>query len=90
MANRSDRRRKTPCVDEERQSSCKRLGAGARIAHQGPMPIPREASLVTFLQDGHLEIDNNLAENAIRPFAVGRNYPRLTIMQGLLVTADES
>ena len=28
--------------------------------------------LVTFLQDGHLEIDNNLAENAIRPFAVGR------------------
>jgi transposase len=29
-------------------------------------------TLVTFLQDGHLEIDNNLAENAIRPFAVGR------------------
>jgi transposase len=28
--------------------------------------------LVTFLQDGHLELDNNLAENAIRPFAVGR------------------
>jgi transposase len=27
--------------------------------------------LVTFLKDGHLEIDNNLAENAIRPFAVG-------------------
>ena len=44
MANRLDRRRKTPCADEERQSSCKRLGAGARIAHQGPMPIPREAS----------------------------------------------
>jgi transposase len=29
-------------------------------------------TLVTFLQDGHLELDNNLAENAIRPFAVGR------------------
>ncbi len=28
--------------------------------------------LVTFLEDGHLEIDNNRAENAIRPFAVGR------------------
>jgi len=28
--------------------------------------------LTTFLEDGHLEIDNNLAENAIRPFAVGR------------------
>jgi transposase len=29
-------------------------------------------TLVTFLKDGHLELDNNLAENAIRPFAVGR------------------
>ncbi len=28
--------------------------------------------LITFLEDGHLEIDNNLAENAIRPFVVGR------------------
>ena len=30
------------------------------------------STLVTFLEDGHLEIDNNLAENAIRPFVVGR------------------
>jgi transposase len=29
-------------------------------------------TLMTFLEDGHLEIDNNLAENAIRPFVVGR------------------
>lgn len=28
--------------------------------------------LTTFLEDGHLEIDNNLAENAIRPFVIGR------------------
>ncbi len=28
--------------------------------------------LTTFLQDGHIPIDNNLAENAIRPFALGR------------------
>lgn len=28
--------------------------------------------LITFLEDGHLEIDNNIAENAIRPFVVGR------------------
>jgi len=28
--------------------------------------------LTTFLEDGHLEVDNNLAENAIRPFVVGR------------------
>jgi len=29
-------------------------------------------TLITFLDDGHLEIDNNRAENAIRPFVVGR------------------
>lgn len=28
--------------------------------------------LLTYLEDGHLEIDNNLVENAIRPFVVGR------------------
>jgi transposase len=28
--------------------------------------------LTTFLEDGHIPIDNNLAENAIRPFVVGR------------------
>jgi len=29
-------------------------------------------SLITCLEDGHIEIDNNKAENAIRPFVVGR------------------
>ena len=28
--------------------------------------------LTTFLQDGHIPIDNNPAENAIRPFVIGR------------------
>jgi len=28
--------------------------------------------LVTYLEDGHIPIDNNLAENAIRPFVIGR------------------
>ena len=28
--------------------------------------------LYTFLEDGNIPIDNNRAENAIRPFAVGR------------------
>jgi transposase len=28
--------------------------------------------LTTFLDDGHIPIDNNLAENAIRPFVIGR------------------
>ncbi|MGB5832254.1 MAG: transposase [Thiohalocapsa sp.] len=28
--------------------------------------------LITFLEDGHLQLDNNTAENAIRPFVLGR------------------
>jgi transposase len=37
--------------------------------------IQRWGALHAYLQDGHLEIDNNLVENAIRPVALGRkNY----------------
>lgn len=37
--------------------------------------IPRWDKLINYLNDGSLEIDNNLAENAIRPIALGRkNY----------------
>ena len=37
--------------------------------------IPRWDNLLAYLNDGNLEIDNNLAENAIRPIALGRkNY----------------
>jgi hypothetical protein len=46
--------------------------------------------LVRCIERGYLPIDNNAAENGIRPFVVGRNYPRSTIRQGLLVTADEA
>ena len=37
--------------------------------------IPRWDKLMAYLMDGMLEIDNNLAENSIRPIALGRkNY----------------
>ena len=37
--------------------------------------IPRWDNLMNYLKDGSLEIDNNMAENAIRPIALGRkNY----------------
>lgn len=37
--------------------------------------IPRWDNLLAYLEDGSLEIDNNLTENAIRPIALGRkNY----------------
>ncbi|WP_323004671.1 IS66 family transposase [Denitromonas sp.] len=39
--------------------------------------------LIRYLERGDLPIDNNPAENAIRPFVVGRNYPRSAIRQGL-------
>lgn len=33
-------------------------------------------SLLVFLEDGRVEIDNNLVENTIRPSAIGKkNYP---------------
>lgn len=38
-------------------------------------PYPVGWNLLMYLHDGHLEIDNNLVENAIRPLAIGRkNY----------------
>lgn len=37
--------------------------------------VARWNNLLAYLYDGHLEIDNNLVENAIRPNALGRkNY----------------
>ncbi len=37
--------------------------------------VSRWDNLMNYLRDGHLEIDNNLVENAIRPTAIGkRNY----------------
>ena len=38
------------------------------------------SKLIRYLNDGRLEIDNNGAENAIRPFVVGRNYVHPAIM----------
>ena len=34
--------------------------------------LPLWASLLVYLHDGRIEIDNNLVENAIRPTAVGK------------------
>ena len=44
--------------------------------------------LIRYLDDGRLEIDNNLTENAIRPFVVGRNYGRCLAMEGLLIESQ--
>ncbi|QUN13012.1 transposase [Clostridium sp. C1] len=36
--------------------------------------INQEEKLRVYLEDGRIEISNNRAENAIRPFCVGRRY----------------
>ncbi|WFU51873.1 IS66 family transposase [Sinorhizobium terangae] len=43
--------------------------------------ITRRTALCRFLDDGTIEIDNNAAERAIRPIALGRNYAKLRIMR---------
>jgi transposase len=45
--------------------------------------------LIAYLEDGRLEIDNNGAENAIRPFVVGRkNWLFSTSVQGVKASAN--
>jgi hypothetical protein len=44
-----------------------------RVRHQDSNSLHNEWDrLIRYLDDGCLEIDNNLAENAIRPFVTGR------------------
>jgi transposase len=45
--------------------------------------------LIRYLEDGRLEIDNNLTENAIRPFVVGRkNWLFSDTVQGVTASAN--
>ena len=45
--------------------------------------------LIRYLEDGRLEIDNNLAENAIRPFVIGRkNFLFSNSVQGVKASAN--
>jgi transposase len=37
--------------------------------------------LSVYLENGRIEIDNNLVENSIRPTALGKNYDKLGIMR---------
>jgi transposase len=55
-------------LDEKEKKTLPKGLLGKAIGYAlGQWPI-----LSTFLEDGHLEIDNNKAENAIRPFVIGR------------------
>ena len=44
----------------------------SKLAEAVRYALNEKPNLCTFLEDGNVPIDNNRAENAIRPFAVGR------------------
>ena len=45
---------------------------GTRLAKAVNYAQNRKGALMTYLEDGHCSLSNNLSENAIRPFTVGR------------------
>jgi hypothetical protein len=52
-----------------------KLSAKAPLADAFRYALTRREALSRFLTDGRLEVDNNIAENAIRSIALGRkNY----------------
>ena len=57
-----------------------RLSAKSELAQAFRYILKRRVALSRFVTDGRLEADNNIAENAMRAIAVGRNYVRPRIM----------
>ncbi len=49
-----------------------RPNKGTRLAKAVNYAQNRKDTLMTYLEDGHCSLSNNLSENAIRPFSVGR------------------
>ncbi|MBU7008864.1 transposase [Peptococcaceae bacterium DYL19] len=47
---------------------------GSKLAEAITYSVNQRMSLGTFLEDGQIALSNNRAENAIRPFVIGRNY----------------
>jgi len=57
------------------EATCAKLSAKSALAAAFRYTINRRQALTRFLSDGRLEIDNNIAENGMRPIALGRkNY----------------
>ena len=53
-------------LDQQRPNKGTRLAKAVNYAQN------RKGTLMTYLEDGHCSLSNNLSENAIRPFTVGR------------------
>ena len=79
MAERVELRRETaPLVDEFftwAEATTAKLSAKSNLAGAFRYAINRREALSRFITDGRLEVDNNIAENAMRGIALGRkNY----------------
>ena len=58
-----------------------KLSGKLELAKAFRYTIARREALTRFVTDGRLEADNNVAENAMRSIALGRNYVQLEIMR---------
>ena len=57
-----------------------KVAPGSALMRAIDYTLRRWPSLIRYADIGHLPIDNNCAENVIRPIALGRNYARFAIM----------
>jgi hypothetical protein len=79
LAERVELRQQTaPLVDEFftwAEATTAKLSAKSSLAGAFRYAINRRDALSRFISDGRLEVDNNIAENAMRGIAIGRkNY----------------
>ncbi len=76
LAERVELRRQTaPLVDEFftwAEATEAKLSAKSSLAGAFRYAINRQKALSRFITDGRLEVDNNIAENAMRGIAIGR------------------
>jgi transposase len=76
LAERVELRRQTaPLVDEFftwAEATAAKLSAKTSLAGASRYAMNRQEALSRFLTDGRLEVDNNIAENAMRGIAIGR------------------
>jgi hypothetical protein len=57
-----------------------RLSGRSSLAQAIRYALNHWNGLIRFLDDGRFELDTNIVERAMRPVALGRNYPHLRIM----------
>ena len=72
------------------EATVAKLSAKSALAEAFRYTIKRREALSRFVTDGRLEVDNNIAENAMRVIALGRNYAHLRIMRRCRATCADS